>query len=269
MFGKLRIRVVSAFIFVPLILIGAYLGGPIFFLMILALALFGGYEFGQILKKKGYRFIHYVFVPSVLLLLVAAGYGQDCAMMAGVCCFVIFALHAVFFIFGRIDVDEMALSFFGLFYIGFTLSTMALIRANFTNGFFLICMVFLIQWMTDTGAYFVGSAFGRHKLMPKVSPKKSVEGAFGGILIAMIVLAVFNLIAEVLPMPLVLMMTFFASILGQIGDLFESALKRWADVKDAGTLIPGHGGILDRFDSLFFIAPFCYYFLETVTYLMK
>lgn len=256
-------------IFVPIMLIGAALGGLPFLILLTALVVLGGSEFGYILKQKEYRFSLFLFVPSAILLMFAAYFGRSAPLFSQGSYFLIFVLHTLFFIAHRIRLEEMASSFFGLFYVAFTLSTLMMIRAGFDHGFLLICIVFLIQWLTDTGAYFVGSAFGRHKLLPSVSPNKSVEGAVGGVVAAVLAVLVFNYFTGLMPMYLALIMSFFASILGQLGDLFESALKRWADVKDAGTLIPGHGGVLDRFDSLIFIAPFCYYFLKIVTYFTK
>ncbi len=147
----------------------------------LAVTIIGGLEFRSILQKMEYRFSVFLFIPSAILLLVANAYGQDVPALALGLYFIIFALHTIFFIFGRMRIEEMAMTFFVLFYIAFTISTLAMIRFNFQDGFWIICMIFLIQWLTDTGAYFVGSAFGRHKLMPSVSPNKSVEVRSAGL----------------------------------------------------------------------------------------
>ncbi|MCL2817326.1 MAG: phosphatidate cytidylyltransferase [Clostridiales bacterium] len=134
------------------------------------------------------------------------------------------------------------------------------------DGVWFALLAFIIVWSTDVGAYLIGSAFGRHKLAPALSPKKSWEGAVGGVvlcLLAAFIYAVFikntypRMGFEVL-MILAFLVAPIASVLGQAGDLTESALKRWAGVKDSGSLIPGHGGVLDRFDSLMFVAPFLY-----------
>ncbi|WP_077621937.1 phosphatidate cytidylyltransferase [Sediminibacillus massiliensis] len=116
----------------------------------------------------------------------------------------------------------------------------------------------LVILATDTGAYFCGRAFGRNKLWPEISPNKTIEGAVGGIVLSCIIAVIFQLLSpEPVPhsMTLVIVVTILASVVGQIGDLVESAFKRHYDVKDSGKILPGHGGILDRFDSWLFIFP--------------
>ncbi|WP_112180875.1 MULTISPECIES: phosphatidate cytidylyltransferase [Paraliobacillus] len=113
---------------------------------------------------------------------------------------------------------------------------------------------------TDTGAYFFGKAFGKRKLWPEISPNKTIEGALGGIFLACVVAVIFQLIAPVhSSILIVLLVTIFASIFGQVGDLVESAFKRYYNVKDSGKILPGHGGILDRFDSWLFVFPFLHF----------
>lgn len=128
--------------------------------------------------------------------------------------------------------------------------------SNF-NGAFLLGL-YLLTWANDTGAYIVGVSFGKHKMLPKISPKKSFEGLIGGIIITIIVASILPLILssyERFSLYELLILGFVVSLGGTLGDLFESTLKRNAQVKDSGSLIPGHGGILDRSDSLLFILP--------------
>lgn len=110
--------------------------------------------------------------------------------------------------------------------------------------------------------YFVGKSLGKRKLWPEISPNKTVEGFAGGIVIALVLATIFQLVAQ-LPIPYIylLLITLFLSVFGQLGDLVESALKRHYDVKDSGKILPGHGGILDRFDSFLFVMPFLYFLL--------
>lgn len=123
-----------------------------------------------------------------------------------------------------------------------------------------IFFVFLVIWSTDTGAYFFGRFFGKRKLWPLISPKKTIEGALGGILLACIAAFVFHLIEPLSHSGIiVILVTILISIFGQVGDLVESAFKRHYAVKDSGNILPGHGGILDRFDSLIFVFPILHF----------
>ncbi len=130
-------------------------------------------------------------------------------------------------------------------------------------GEYLYLLIFLGAWMTDTGAYFVGVFFGKHKLIPEVSPKKTVEGAFGGILGCVLGYVVFGLIIghffDITVNYLVLVLLAVGiSVISQLGDLIASYVKREAGIKDYGFIFPGHGGIMDRFDSIIAVAPVIY-----------
>lgn len=122
-----------------------------------------------------------------------------------------------------------------------------------------ILFILFIIWATDTGAYFLGSALGKKKLWPKISPNKTIEGALGGIVLASIVGVIFQLIYPFnMSMLTIIIVSIVISVVGQIGDLTASAYKRHFGVKDSGQILPGHGGILDRLDSLLFVLPLMY-----------
>ena len=127
------------------------------------------------------------------------------------------------------------------------------------RGAWLMLFVAVCVWMTDTGAYLVGRKWGRHKLAPALSPNKTIEGSLGGLALALLTGALFGLWIH-LPLRDGLAVGLIAGVMGQAGDLFESALKREIGIKDFGGIMPGHGGALDRFDSLLFVTPlaFCY-----------
>ncbi|KAB8138770.1 phosphatidate cytidylyltransferase [Gracilibacillus oryzae] len=128
------------------------------------------------------------------------------------------------------------------------------------NGLVYIFYAILIILATDTGAYFFGRAFGKHKLWPEISPNKTIEGAIGGIVVACAVAIVYQFFYPVHEsLILVVIVTIIASIFGQIGDLVESAIKRYYNIKDSGKILPGHGGILDRFDSWLFVFPLLHF----------
>lgn len=143
----------------------------------------------------------------------------------------------------------------GPVYVGGTLGTIALLHQDAHGGAWVLLSMFF-AFLSDTGAYFAGRAFGKHKLYPLVSPKKTVEGSIGGLLTAAIggVVLQQTLLAGVLPLLDVILLAMVAAALGQAGDLLESLIKRSCKVKDSGNIMPGHGGLLDRSDALMFTA---------------
>lgn len=146
------------------------------------------------------------------------------------------------------------------FYVG--LGFNALIDARIA-GFDKVLLALFIVWATDSGAYLFGRQFGRRKLAPRVSPNKTIEGSLGGILSAVVVTLIFGLVDPGVLRPhsllTMLIFTVFFSIAGQFGDLVESSIKRHFGVKDSGKFIPGHGGVLDRFDSMIFVFPLMHF----------
>ncbi len=166
---------------------------------------------------------------------------------------------------------NLGVTFFGVIYVGWLLSYLVQIRSipgmlapwpfpPLATGAWLVLYLLLITWLSDTGAYLVGARLGKTKLAPNLSPKKSVEGAIGGLVFATITAVGFGFWFQ-LPWQHTLILGPLLSLLGQIGDLCESALKRDLGIKDFGGIMPGHGGLLDRFDSILFTAPIAYYYL--------
>jgi len=152
----------------------------------------------------------------------------------------------------------------GVIYIPLLLSYLVLIR-NGDDGVPWIFFLLIVVFLGDTGAFYAGSYLGRHKLCPAVSPNKTIEGSVGGLAVNVCAGALFKIFFFPL-FPWGLSILFFLSIgvAGQVGDLFESELKRVSKIKDSGTLLPGHGGILDRIDALLFAAPAAYFFKEYI-----
>lgn len=163
---------------------------------------------------------------------------------------------------------DVAYTFLGIFYVTFFIMFLSLIR-GLDNGKFLIGFVMLVAWSTDIFAYLVGKHFGKHHFS-KVSPKKTIEGCISGIVGAVIVGVVYTLIVNQIYNTgidnylFVAIISLVLSIISQVGDFVASTIKRFADMKDYGNLIPGHGGMLDRIDSLIFIAPFAYLLFTTI-----
>lgn len=154
-------------------------------------------------------------------------------------------------------VKQVGPLFLAWLYWGFLPSHIILLRAS-GQGLSWLLVAVSCTWATDIGAYLIGSAWGRHKLAPAISPHKSVEGALGGLLSSVAVALVLGRLLN-LPMGVLWWMGAVIAFSGEVGDLVESAVKREANIKDSGRLLPGHGGILDRFDSLVFVVPVVYY----------
>lgn len=158
---------------------------------------------------------------------------------------------------------DSAITLFGVVYIGIALSYMILIR-SLPHGESLALFILLVTWAADTGAYFVGKTFGRHSLAPAISPKKTVEGLLGGLAFAILAAYLCRSWAPSYDLSLIhwLVLGSFLTFAGLVGDLAESALKRSVGAKDSSVLLPGHGGMLDRIDSLLFTAPAFYYYVR-------
>jgi len=159
-------------------------------------------------------------------------------------------------------VREISVTCFGLFYVPYLFGYLLLLR-GLETGRTWVFFLFLTVWAGDTGAYYIGTRYGKRKLFPKVSPKKTLEGSAGGLLCSLIAGGGMQLFFS-LPLRGVMSMACLGAglgLIGQIGDLAESILKRSSGIKDSGVLFPGHGGVLDRFDSILFAAPALYYLL--------
>ncbi|MDQ1258040.1 MAG: phosphatidate cytidylyltransferase [Candidatus Hydrogenedentes bacterium] len=168
---------------------------------------------------------------------------------------------------GRLSIQDMSVSVFGLVYLGWFGAHAVLLHQAQDTGAGLVTYLLTIVALTDSGAYLIGSWIGKHKLAPRVSPNKTWEGSVGGFVFALIAAAIFVGLRQafdwtVLPdwsLARYAGTAVVLSVIGQFGDLAESAMKRDAGVKDSGTIFPGHGGVLDRCDSYLFAAPVLYY----------
>jgi len=158
-------------------------------------------------------------------------------------------------------ISNLGITLFGIFYVGFLLSHIILIR-NQTDGRAWVLFLIITVWAGDIIALFSGTLFGKHKLYPKISPNKTYEGLLGAIVGSVVIgLLYASLFLPYLNKGVCILVTIGMGILGQLGDFTESMIKRSAQVKDSGSLFPGHGGVLDRIDSFLFSTPFLFYLL--------
>ncbi|MEG0962565.1 MAG: phosphatidate cytidylyltransferase [Lachnospiraceae bacterium] len=178
--------------------------------------------------------------------------------------FLILFMAVFVFAFPTYEANQVFAGFFGVFYVAVMLSCVYQTRM-LPLGAYLVWMIFLCSWGCDTCAYCVGVLIGKHKMAPKLSPKKSIEGAVGGVVGAALLAVLYGFLfqkqMEISTEHIAILagISGLGALISMIGDLAASAIKRNYEIKDYGTLIPGHGGILDRFDSMIFTAPIIYY----------
>jgi phosphatidate cytidylyltransferase len=161
-------------------------------------------------------------------------------------------------------IHQSAIIFFGTVYIGMGFHYMAAMRWH-EEGLFWTLLLFFCIWISDAGAYFTGWAIGKRPLWPSISPKKTIEGAVGGLILAVAVAICFSLYRpDRISLEQAALIGLLIGIVGQVGDLIQSAYKRTFGVKDSGSMLPGHGGVLDRTDSWLIVFPFVYLFLDLI-----
>ena len=262
----LILRILSAIIGIPIVLGVVYLGGPWFAIFVLFVALLATYEYNKLVNRQilqGTTVLVYLGVT----LLIAIIYCKQFVLLYHFIMLLFFVL-GIYILFNaeKKSTQEAALSLWGIIYIGGLLGYMILLR-EMADGMLYMYLLLGGVWIHDTLAYFVGVRWGSHRIAPAISPKKSVEGSLAGIGGALVIFFSVSIFApdliKVNPGG-ALILSLGISIFGQLGDLLESALKRQIGVKDSGALIPGHGGVLDRFDSMMLAAPFVYYFFVLV-----
>lgn len=269
---ELSIRTISGAIYV-LLLIGALyfeIG------LILILALFGFIsliEFSKLIKLHGYaQYVIFAILYGLfwyICLYKSNLFNSDEAIniLLVVTIFVNLILIKDLFTFKKIPLFETKRYITTTFYLSSGFVFLLLI-ANFNKTFtpLLLLGAFILVWVNDSAAYLVGKNFGKQKLFPSISPKKTVEGFLGGLFFACVASYFIALYTETLNSTYWLIMAIIVSVFGTFGDLIESKFKRQAGVKDSGVIMPGHGGLLDRLDSLIFASPFIYLFLSIISY---
>ncbi len=260
-----KTRLLSGIVLVVLIFGILYFGGYVTALAIFLLAIIGNYELLKVygLEKKGPGILTYA-ATTVYYCFLVFGLREYVLPVMLLFVLLVLSLYVIRYPLYR-DRDAMA-AILTFFYVSVMLSYVYLIRDLKHGGAFVI-MIFVCSWVNDTFAYCFGVTMGKHKMTPKLSPKKSIEGLIGGLFSSTVVGALYGIffsknVYELDKAPLIFAIVGLAgAIMAVIGDLAASAIKRNNDIKDYGRLIPGHGGVLDRFDSIIFTAPIIYYCL--------
>lgn len=245
-------RIITAVIGAILFLCLLVIGGLPFSIFVFLIASIGYYEYIRMHKIKILSFESLWGLIAITLIFLDNIFLQATHSFAVLLIVVLGYFFILLFSKNRVNFDTISYIMLGIIYLAFSFVAMLDVR-GLENGLMLILFVLAVTWGTDIGAFFIGSKFGKNRLAPIISPKKSIEGALGGILFALIIAIGFSFVFTETNILLLILIASLISIVGQIGDLIESALKRLKKVKDSGSLLPGHGGILDRFDSLILI----------------
>lgn len=256
-----KTRLMSGIVLVITLIVVVGCGGRALHHVLALLSLIGLYELYKVGKVQGNIGIAGYLAAVLYYVLLFIGRTRYVPFL--VIAFLVAVMAVYVFAFPKFHSDQVMMVFFGFFYVAVMLSYVYQTR-ELPGGGVTVWLIFLSSWGCDTCAYCVGMLIGKHKLAPRLSPKKSVEGGIGGAVGAALLGALFALAinrwlgASVNPLHAAVICG-VGGIISQVGDLAASAIKRNYEIKDYGKLIPGHGGVLDRFDSVIFTAPTIYY----------
>ena len=278
---KHRTRILTAFAVFAIALLVVWVGLPLLVPAFLLLTILAIHEYAQLLKLRGIEVQRRSLWVAAVLTVPASlpvTYPGMQPLFAGVswreALVALFALYLVATELARPrpeSLNTIVFTLFGYLYIPWLFGFIITLRytPDGVMGLWYLALPMLAMVATDVGAYAFGSAFGRRQLAPAISPNKSVEGSLGGIALALVVVGVTALLARTftgfeMGIHEIILFSLLVSSAAQLGDLFESLLKRWAGVKDTGDFLPGHGGVLDRIDSALFSFPISYIFVTLV-----
>lgn len=261
-------RLISGIILVIIALVTIILGKDVLLVTVVAISVIGFYELAKVygLQWK---------LPGICGYIATIGYyaliRMDCKeyIIVFFIAYLIVLMGTYVFTFPKFKAEDVMVCFFGMFYVVLMLSYIYQVRMM-QDGAYIVWLIFLCSWGCDTCAYLVGVMFGKHKMAPVLSPKKSIEGGIGGVagaaLLGFIYATIFKDKITIDNANIIFPIVCAAGgIISQIGDLTASGIKRNHDIKDYSRLIPGHGGILDRFDSVIITAPIIYYLVAFLT----
>lgn len=265
----MQTRILSGAVLIVILFTCLYFGGWVTYGFSLFISLVGMYELIRVKKieKTGLAAVGYAAAVMYYIILLMNDPAYILLLLVATC---IIMMSVYIFTFPKYKTEDVMWVFFSIIYVAVMLSYIYQVRM-LENGVYIVWLIFVSSWGNDTFAYFTGVFLGKHKMTPKLSPKKTYEGAVGGIIGATLLGFVYGYaisfkLSNVLVHPVYTfaVASFIGAFLSIFGDLAASAIKRNHDVKDYGKLIPGHGGIMDRFDSAIFTAPAVFWAIETI-----
>lgn len=259
-------RYIGALILAPFLLL-IFLGGWYLKAAVLFLSFRGLFEYFYVVRKKGHNPLSLIGYCALISYYAVVLFVPDPLAHVGVLTALITAFSFIYMVFDeKINITDVGITVSGFVYTGVLFSLLVLLSDK-EQGMYYVPLVFVISWVCDTMAYYSGKLFGKRKLNERVSPKKTVEGAVGGLVggtIGALILGYFISVEFGFNIAHFAVIGLIGAFFGQIGDLAASAIKRYAGEKDYPKLIPGHGGVLDRFDSILFVALIVYVYTSYV-----
>ena len=288
------VRIISGIVGIAIAAVVIQLGGMPFAAFSILLSLIGWYEYTNMMKAKGIDITFILGILTLVFMLCCAWLGNTEELLAVLTIGMLLIFLMTVLLHGTVRPIDACASVAGVLYVGLPFAHLILLRflddeqvtpldsvnsivdngmpaisnaleslisLNFDVGSAMIWLLFICTWSSDTFAYFVGMAIGSHKLASSISPKKTVEGFIGGVVGTTAMAILVGHVFFSFPFIEMALLGFILAIVATLGDLVESVMKRFAGIKDSGILLPGHGGMLDRFDSIFYTAPVFYYFI--------
>lgn len=259
-----KTRLLSGILLVLIALLTIGMGGYLLFFTLIAVSLIGMQELYRVMKVREEKFeiLELAGYAGAVLYYIAALIDFERYGFMALIGALVLLMFVYVFAYPKYHANQVMPAYFGIVYVAVMLSFIMLTR-NLEGGKFLVWLIFLCSWGCDTCAYCVGKLIGKHKMAPILSPKKSVEGGVGGVVGAALLGALYAAVTggDVLGYAIICTA---GALISMVGDLAASAIKRNQGVKDYGKLIPGHGGILDRFDSVIFTAPIIYFLAKLI-----
>lgn len=258
-------RIISAFFGIILLIVVMLGGETVFDIAVVLISSIAIYEVVSALGLKRNGIMNAVSMLLPVAVMVVSHFNKE-YIFSVVYLFIAIYLLIMLFRHGKYSFNDVAKFIAVSVMITLSFIHIAFVRA-FDNGVICVFIIFIGSWITDTCAYFTGMAIGKHKLAPAISPKKTIEGSIGGIIGVTVIITAYTLIcANIIDMKVniisMIAIGLLSGILSQFGDLCASIIKRENGVKDFGNIMPGHGGVMDRFDSFLFVAPAVYYVLK-------